>query len=64
MKKTLLTVLVLVMLVTSLVGFAPAKEDDFVIGILTGTVSQGEEEFRAAEKMAAKYPESDHSNLP
>jgi len=56
MKKTLLTVLVLVMLVTSLVGFAPAKEDDFVIGILTGTVSQGEEEFRAAEKMAAKYP--------
>lgn len=27
----------------------------FKIGILTGTVSQGEEEFRAAEKMKAKY---------
>ena len=28
---------------------------NFKIGILTGTVSQGEEEFRAAEKMKAKY---------
>lgn len=28
---------------------------DFKIGVLTGTVSQGEEEFRAAEKMKEKY---------
>ena len=56
MKKTLFSVLILVMLVSSFVGFAPVEQDDFVIGILTGTVSQGEEEFRAAEKMAAKYP--------
>ncbi len=56
MKKTLLVVLATILLVTSLSGFAPVKEDQFVIGILTGTVSQGEEEFRAAEKMAAKYP--------
>ncbi len=28
---------------------------DFKIGIVTGTVSQGEEEFRAAENMIAKY---------
>ncbi len=28
---------------------------DFKIGIMTGTVSQGEEEFRMAEQMAAKY---------
>lgn len=35
---------------------AETKETpDFKIGILTGTVSQGEEEFRAAEKMKAKY---------
>ena len=27
----------------------------YKIGILTGTVSQGEEEFRAAEKMKEKY---------
>lgn len=27
----------------------------YKIGILTGTVSQGEEEFRAAEQMKAKY---------
>ena len=32
-------------------GDAPA----YKIGILTGTVSQGEEEFRAAEKMKAQY---------
>ena len=28
---------------------------DYKIGIMTGTVSQGEEEFRAAEQMKAKY---------
>lgn len=28
---------------------------DFKVGIVTGTVSQGEEEFRAGEKMVAKY---------
>lgn len=29
----------------------------YKIAIITGTVSQGEEEFRAAEKMKAKYPD-------
>lgn len=29
--------------------------DDYKIGIITGTVSQGEEEFQAAQKMAEKY---------
>ncbi len=29
--------------------------DDYKIGIITGTVSQGEEEFQAAQNMAAKY---------
>ena len=30
----------------------------FKIGLVTGTVSQGEEEYRAGEKMAARYPGS------
>lgn len=30
-------------------------DEDFKIGIITGTVSQGEEEYRAAENMKAKY---------
>ncbi len=29
--------------------------EDYKVGIVTGTVSQGEEEFRAAEKMIEKY---------
>jgi len=29
---------------------------EFKIGIMTGTVSQGEEDFRGAEQVAAKYP--------
>lgn len=32
-----------------------AKSDDFKIGIITGTVSQGEEEYQAAQNMKAKY---------
>jgi hypothetical protein len=38
---------------------APAQKidgDNFKIGIMTGTVSQNEEEFRAGEQIAAKYP--------
>lgn len=34
---------------------APAAAGDYKIGIITGTVSQGEEEFRAAENLKAKY---------
>ncbi|SCZ77047.1 DUF3798 domain-containing protein [Acidaminobacter hydrogenoformans] len=39
-------------------GEAPAAEPEapaYKIGIMTGTVSQGEEEYRAAEKMKEKY---------
>lgn len=32
-----------------------AEKPSYKIGIMTGTVSQGEEEFRAAENMKAKY---------
>lgn len=33
----------------------PAKNDNWKIAVLTGTVSQGEEEFRAAEKAVQTY---------
>lgn len=34
---------------------APSQDPDYKIGIITGTVSQGEEEFQAAQRMAAEY---------
>ncbi len=33
----------------------PAEAASYKIGVMTGTVSQGEEEFRAAENMKARY---------
>jgi len=65
-KKRVLAFLLVAILSLSLVGCGGEKttggEDgenvealDFKIGIVTGTVSQGEEEFRAAENMIAKY---------
>ena len=33
----------------------PARKIDFTIGIMTGTVSQGEDEFRAGQMVIAKY---------
>lgn len=60
MKKSIALLLALVMLV-SLAGCgnnaapAPAEKANYKIGVMTGTVSQGEEEFRAGENMKAKY---------
>lgn len=61
MKRILIFLLVGV-LVLSIVGCSSDDvstsgdgEPDYKIGIVTGTVSQGEEEFRAAEQMIAKY---------
>jgi len=34
---------------------APTRKIDFTIGIMTGTVSQGEDEFRAGQMVIAKY---------
>lgn len=36
-------------------GGSEGEGKDYKIGIMTGTVSQGEEEFRAAEKLKEKY---------
>lgn len=56
MKKLLSAVLALAMLL-SLVSVSAVAESsgNWKIAILTGTVSQGEEEFRAAEKAIATY---------
>lgn len=65
MKKAIFVSIIAVMLVAALAGFAPAKQDDFVIGIMTGTVSQGEEEFRAAQNARSKVPRQNHyRNVP
>ena len=70
MKKVLALVLALVMVLSLAACAKPAEpaagnepagnepeEKKFKIAVYTGTVSQGEEEFRAAEKMAKKYPD-------
>lgn len=54
MKKLFGLVLVLA-LVLSMCVFASAEEDNWKIAILTGTTTQGEEEFRAAEKAKETY---------
>ena len=63
MKNKLLAFLLIALLLTSVTGCG--KEDDtattggeelgFKIGLVTDTVSQGEEEFRAGENMVKKY---------
>jgi len=60
MKKLLVVVLVLTMAFS--VGCAPkaptvAEQGNWKIGIVTGTVAQNEEEFRAAMNVQAKYGE-------
>ncbi|OZV10932.1 hypothetical protein CIW83_17345 [Tissierella sp. P1] len=57
MKKIFVLFLVAI-LVISLTGCGTkttSGKTDYKIGIVTGTVSQGEEEFRAGERMVAKY---------
>lgn len=57
MKRKLGLLLVLVM-VLGILGTAQAASLPFKIGVITGTVSQGEEEYQAAVKMANRYPGS------
>lgn len=55
MKK----LLVLVLALSMMLGMLPAIAEPapYKIAILTGTTSQGEEEYRAAEKLMAQYPD-------
>ncbi len=60
MKKLLSLVLALAMLLTVAAGLtavAAAEEDTFHIGIVTGSVSQSEDDRRGAEAFQAKYGE-------
>ena len=54
MKKLLSMILAVAMLL-SMTAVAVAEEGTWKIAIMTGTVSQGEEEFRAAEKAIATW---------
>ncbi|WP_099190780.1 DUF3798 domain-containing protein [Tepidibacter mesophilus] len=57
MFKKILAILMATAMIIGLVGCGQVakKEEISKIGIMTGTVSQGEEEYRAAEKMKKKY---------
>ena len=65
MKKRLLSLALVLILALTVVGCnkqepttgneGGEEELGFKIGIMTGTVSQGEEEFRAAENLVKKY---------
>ncbi|NLF28773.1 MAG: DUF3798 domain-containing protein [Clostridiales bacterium] len=50
--------LALMISMIALGGIATAEEGNWKIAILTGTTTQGEEEFRAAERLAAAYPDN------
>jgi hypothetical protein len=62
-SKKILFILVSVITILGLVscqgqqGEEAASEDDWKIGIMTGTVTQNEEEFRMAEQMQDRYGE-------
>ena len=58
--KRLVTLLLALVMVFSLVACGGSSEEasssaDYKIGIITGTVSQGEEEYQAAQNLKAKY---------
>lgn len=59
MKKKVVFLLLAVMLL-GVVGVSEASLP-FKIGLVTGTVSQGEEEYRAGEKMAERVPRFSNS---
>ena len=57
--KRLVTLLLALVMVFSLVACGGSSEEaasaEYKIGIITGTVSQGEEEYQAAQNLKAKY---------
>ncbi|HPX93413.1 MAG TPA: DUF3798 domain-containing protein [Bacillota bacterium] len=59
MTKKILVALLAVMLILSVVacdrGEKPPAGGDYKIGVYTGTVSQGEEEYQAGQKMKERY---------
>ena len=57
MKKILVLVLALSMMLGLLLPAMAEEAPKYKIAIMTGTVTQGEEEFRAAEMLKEKYPD-------
>jgi hypothetical protein len=57
MKKLLVLILAVAMAMSMMLPAVAENASGYKIAILTGTTSQGEEEFRAAEKMAETYPD-------
>ncbi|MDI9521349.1 MAG: DUF3798 domain-containing protein [Bacillota bacterium] len=57
MRKLLVLILAMAMAVGMMLPAVAEDASAYKIAILTGTTSQGEEEYRAAEKMAAQYPD-------
>ena len=58
MKRILALILVTILVLSTLVGCGTKDaggDGSYKIGIVTGTVSQGEEEYNAAQDMIAKY---------
>lgn len=53
--KTVSRLLAFCLLAAILAGCGPSVPKNYKIGVVTGTVSQGEDEYRAAEQMKAKY---------
>ena len=57
--KRIVTLLLVLAMVLSLAACGSnangAAKSDYKIGIITGTVSQGEEEYQAAQNLKAKY---------
>ena len=59
MKKLLCMLLALTVVLVAFAGIASAEEAaNWKIAIMTGTTSQGEEEFRAAEALKEQYPDN------
>ncbi len=58
-KKVLAVLLVAMMLfsLTACIGGTSGEDVDWKIGVITGTVAQNEEEYRAAQNVQAKYGE-------
>lgn len=55
MKKTAAILMALLMSIGFVACGEKSEEANYKIGVMTGTVSQGEEEFRAAENMKEEY---------
>ncbi|MDD3410388.1 MAG: DUF3798 domain-containing protein [Eubacteriales bacterium] len=55
--KKFLSLLVAVAMLCTLATFAVAEEGNWKVAVLTATTTQGEEEYRAAEKLKELYPD-------